>query len=356
MKEIDPFYSNTTFKKLSVCTWPLEGESLSSWLSRFATLQGFPSIRSFLRVPPFNCKLEKGYDADRLLPRKLQSALERRSGFYKNSLRSWLFREIWIMHEKYRTAICPLCWLDDIHHGRPVYRRRIWARPLYLCCALHNVPMLDVVELPESPAKAVRLLEPLIHKLMPASPVYSDIVRCMTSLDRFLYQMRGENSVVHHVGLLRALAELLDHGFGPWRGKEAAGERLWLYRVEKKGALSWDLMFGSPLAPERQTEPGTRNRKLSFRKISSVGYRRQLVYAAFDLLLMADAGAIKRVSYLRSGERKLFENVLSYWPHREWEEWIKFARTIMPSRAPDACRRPLDKSRPDAGFLSAFDP
>lgn len=261
---------------------PQKTESLSSWLTRLAHYYGFSRYHDFLASQPISYSVGTR-DVDRDLPDLLAERLAHFTRTPLSVVTDLVAAEAWLMRPKYRTAVCLLCWLDDFSKVRPPYRRAAWGRPLALCCLLHRFPLLDMHALPESRTACLKQIESIIYNAASASTTSSCVVDALIDLEMSVAKRFSGQPAETFLGLFGFLITLLHNRFGLWDYEKSRGYRIKLYQFEARGALSWQMMFGNPLARDDEKIP-EHVAQLHLISVPSVGYRRQLLYGALDLL------------------------------------------------------------------------
>ncbi|WCL55608.1 TniQ family protein [Gimibacter soli] len=326
-------------KRLPFHPWPCPDETVSSWLSRLAGIYGYEKILAFLDDPYLRFEgLAAPYDLDRPLPRLLEYRLARLVGMPSRLLRQLaLDGDGWVTATGC-TAACPLCWLDDLVTGQPPRRRRRWMRATAWCCPRHRFPYLDLGSVPAGEAECRLHLEPLMFRGAIAAAHISAPVAALLRFEAFLAAPNAPVSLDLVCGLLDRVGRVLFQSTGQRRWQA----RLWLYRFEARGALPWELLFGSDdghdpagVQPSCPQPPG-------YLAEPAIGKRRQMAYALLDLLARQYRDGLGAVSWvtprLRSGLAGMATKAATA---TAVAALSAFAARVMPSSRFDPVYRPV---------------
>ena len=336
---------------LPVTFAPAPGEGVLGWLERLARLFGFPRYQDFLKQPPISYR-ERCRDYDRSLPSELEALLEHVALLEQGTLQRHLTKDPWLMIPACRTAVCPVCWLEDLKEKRTPYRRCIWSSPVALCCHFHRFPLVDLVELPETERQLVGILEPFFMQWVAAARTISPVVEALIAFEK---QLRcSAETTLAYMPVLNDLMGIQHRHYGSWYKNADSTHRLALYQFQAKGALSYKLLFEDrvlELQPKEEgddqlTRPGLSPKPLNFTTIPSVGYRRHLIYGSLDILSVLKMEGVVQLHKMFGQYTGSVIEIAASWSPETLQELMAFAETVMPSRLSGAVRHPSRKSLP----------
>lgn len=308
---------------------PLEGESPFSWLETLAQKYGFDSAKSLLGEAPVNW-VGRLPDLDREWPASLGRRVESATGLQPGSMAARRSNgPEWLLPSDNRVAVCPLCLLDDIGARRRPFRRLAWGGVLSLVCHTHAFPLLDLPKIPKRPAQLVRLAEPFMMKAIAGAGGMSPVVSALQQAETFFGGRAGKKPSRPRWQIVADVMWALNHAFGGWLKESAHHQVLHLYAIQREGTLAYNLLFDTHFR-EREPREVSADARFRFERIRSVGYRRQLLYSALDLLAMIAAGDLNFESAISDECYSEFFERLDQWKPGTLKTVCDFAAQVIP--------------------------
>jgi hypothetical protein len=237
------------------------------------------------------------------------------------SLKKMLYPDPNFLRADLQCVMCPACWLKDITEGRSPYIRLRWARPYALVCARHQIPLY------ENPLP-LELSNSLMERLKASKAEWKTCIYA-SALSKRLCSIEAciSGCTPGHRVIISDLLNLLTLNTTSIAITPPVSHMLDHYVRYYDDTVSKHIFN----APARRLPPKHLQSTSApdLRMLGPIGYRRLLLYSAFNLLpAIFDNGALAYMDYFQAEALNSIEEKSKNWERDSLRSLMQVARTI----------------------------